>query len=81
VLRRVDETTAHAPLLPWKGGNDVENTTLEWLDWFNHRRLLEPIGDIPPAEYDAAYWAEKDCEETKGLRQPSLRYTAVHPGD
>src|SRR5665811_921612 len=41
---------------PWKGIDDVEYATLEWLAWFNHRRLLEPIGDIPPAEYEAAYW-------------------------
>jgi len=41
---------------PWKGIDDVEYATLEWLAWFNHRRLLEPIGDIPSAEYEAAYW-------------------------
>jgi len=33
----------------------VEFATLEWVDWFNHRRLLEPIGDLPPAEYEARY--------------------------
>jgi len=33
---------------PWKGIDDVEYATLEWVDWFNHRRLLEPIGDVPP---------------------------------
>jgi hypothetical protein len=31
----------------WKGLDDVEYSTLEWVDWFNHRRLLEPIGDVP----------------------------------
>jgi Integrase core domain len=35
---------------PWKGLDDVEYATLEWVDWFNHRRLLEPIGHVPPAE-------------------------------
>src|ERR1700710_2394580 len=35
---------------PWKSLEAVEFATLEWVDWFNHRRLLEPIGNIPPAE-------------------------------
>ena len=34
----------------------VEFATLEWVDWFNHRRLLEPIGHVPPAEFEAAYY-------------------------
>jgi transposase InsO family protein len=36
----------------------VEYATLEWVDWFNNRRLLEPIGHIPPAEAEAASYAE-----------------------
>jgi len=36
----------------------VEYATLEWVDWFNHRRLLEPIGNIPPAELEQAYYRE-----------------------
>lgn len=40
---------------PWKRLEDVEFATLEWVDWFNHRRLLEPLGDIPPAEFEARY--------------------------
>jgi putative transposase len=35
----------------------VEFATLEWVDWFNNRRLLEPIGNIPPAEAEARYYA------------------------
>ena len=35
---------------PWRFFEPVEYATLEWVDWFNHRRLLEPIGNIPPAE-------------------------------
>jgi transposase InsO family protein len=35
----------------------VEYATLEWVDWFNNRRLLEPIGNIPPAEAEANYYA------------------------
>ena len=41
---------------PWRGLEDVEFATLEWVDWFNNRRLLEPIGNIPPAEYEQAYY-------------------------
>jgi len=41
---------------PWKNIDEVEYATLEWVDWFNHRRLLQPIGDIPPAEFEQAYY-------------------------
>jgi len=37
---------------------EVELETLKWVDWFNHRRLLEPIGNIPPAESDEAFYAK-----------------------
>ena len=43
---------------PWKHLEAVEFATLDWVDWFNHRRLLEPIGDVPPAEYEARYYAQ-----------------------
>ena len=42
---------------PWRTIEAVELATLEWVDWFNHRRLLEPIGHIPPAEAEANYYA------------------------
>jgi putative transposase len=42
---------------PWRSYEAVEFATLEWVDWFNNRRLLEPIGNIPPAEAEAAYYA------------------------
>ncbi|PYQ70726.1 MAG: IS3 family transposase [Acidobacteria bacterium] len=41
---------------PWRHVEAVEFATLEWVDWFNHRRLLEPIGYVPPAEYEARYY-------------------------
>jgi putative transposase len=41
---------------PWRNGEHVEFATLDWVDWFNNRRLLEPIGYIPPAEYEARYY-------------------------
>ncbi len=43
---------------PWKNIDQVEYATLEWVDWFNNRRLLEPIGNIPPAEYEMMYYQQ-----------------------
>ena len=43
---------------PWRNIDDVEFSTLEWVDWFNNRRLLEPIGNIPPAEFEMAYYRQ-----------------------
>jgi putative transposase len=45
---------------PWRSLEDVEFATLEWVDWFNNRRLLEPIGNIPPAEAEARYYAAQE---------------------
>ncbi len=45
---------------PWKSLEAVEFATLEWVNWFNHRRLLEPIGNIPPAEAEQRYFATLD---------------------
>jgi len=45
---------------PWRSFEAVEYATLEWVDWFNNRRLLEPIGNIPPAEAEARYYATLD---------------------
>lgn len=45
---------------PWRSMEAVEFATLEWVDWFNHRRLLEPIGNIPPAEAEQRYYASLD---------------------
>ena len=42
---------------PWRNFEAVEFATLEWVDWFNNRRLLEPIGNIPPAEAEQRYYA------------------------
>ena len=45
---------------PWRNFEQVEFATLEWVDWFNNRRLLQPIGNIPPAEAEARYYAQLD---------------------
>jgi putative transposase len=47
---------------PWRSFQAVEFATLEWVDWFNNRRLLEPIGNIPPVEAEERYYAT--LEET-----------------
>lgn len=43
---------------PWKSRESVELATLQWVHWFNHTRLLEPIGYIPPAEAEANYFRQ-----------------------
>ena len=47
---------------PWRSFEAVEYATLEWVDWFNNRRLLEPIGNIPPAKAKANYHAALETE-------------------
>ncbi|HUP17776.1 MAG TPA: IS3 family transposase, partial [Acidimicrobiia bacterium] len=50
------------PRGPWKGLEEVEYGTLEWVDWWNHRRLLQPIGMIPPAAKEALYYRQTNPE-------------------
>ena len=45
---------------PWRSFEAVEYATLEWVDWFNNKRLLEPIGNVPPAEAEKRYYAMLD---------------------
>lgn len=47
---------------PWRSFDAVEFATLEWVDWFNTRRLLEPIGNVPPAEAEASFYAALETE-------------------
>jgi transposase InsO family protein len=47
---------------PWRNLEAVEFATLEWVDWFNNRRLLEPIGNIPPAEFEECYYRSQEEE-------------------
>jgi len=44
---------------PWRNPDTVEYATPEWVDWFNDRRLLEPIGNVPPAEFEAACYRQQ----------------------
>jgi putative transposase len=49
---------------PWRNLEQVEYATLEWVDWFNSRRLLEPIGNIPPAEFELMYYRQQEESAT-----------------
>jgi hypothetical protein len=60
----------------WVGIDDVEFSTLEWVDWFNHQRLLGPIGYVPPAEFEAAHYREVE-EQVEGSVSPASDTTAV----
>lgn len=51
---------------PWKTKESLELATLEWVSWFNHQRLLEPIGYIPPAEAEANYYRQLAIQATVG---------------
>ena len=65
---------------PWRHLEAVEFATLTWIDWFNHRRLLEPIGYVPPAEFEAQYYAELGDDSTAhpGSRWGARRQAQVN---
>ena len=53
---------------PWRGLDDLELATLEWVDWFNHRRLFHELGRIPPAEFeDLSYRQPEPAQEAESL--------------
>ena len=57
---------------PWRTLEAAEFATLTWVDWFNTRRLLGPLGDIPPAEFEAQYYAQA---AVAGFNESGLRRT------
>lgn len=57
---------------PWRTLDDVEIATLEWVDWFNNRRLHTELGDIPPAEHEANHYRQNPAVTTAETREPSL---------
>jgi len=65
---------------PWRHLEAVEFATLTWVDWFNTRRLLEPIGYVPPAEYEAQYYAQRETDSTSepGSRRGARRQPHVN---
>ena len=57
---------------PWRSLEDLELATLEWVDWFNHRRLLHGNGRVPPAEAEDAYYRQHHPgHQTQGPPQPA----------
>ena len=44
---------------PWKGLDELELATLSWVDWFNNKRIMRPLGDIPPREYEEIYYRQQ----------------------
>jgi putative transposase len=48
------------PRAPWRPAEQVEIATLDYLDWFNNRRLSEACGDIPPADLERAYYRQNN---------------------
>ncbi|CAM5789648.1 Integrase catalytic domain-containing protein OS=Cellulomonas persica OX=76861 GN=CPE01_27970 PE=4 SV=1 [Cellulomonas persica] len=57
---------------PWRTLDDVEIATLEYVDWFNNRRLHTELGDIPPAEQEANYYRQNPASTTLETREPIL---------
>jgi transposase InsO family protein len=55
-----------------RGLDAVELATLEWVDWYNNRRLFEALGDIPPAEAESAYYATMTPSESPRMAEPTL---------
>ena len=74
---------------PWKTRESLELATLQWVHWFNHGRLLESIGHIPPAEAEANYWrqaantVQADCLHFNKLAstKPGVIQPVAHQSD
>jgi transposase InsO family protein len=58
---------------PWQALDDVERATLAWVEWFNNRRLLRPIGDVPPVEYEMLCYQQAESSEAARLGLNCLR--------
>ena len=63
---------------PWRGIDDLEIGTAEWVDWYNQRRLHGELGHVPPAEYEAAYWATQLTDSHTVEGQHNDANTASH---
>jgi hypothetical protein len=63
---------------PWTSAHAVERETLKWVDWFNNRRLLDPIGYITPAEAEEAVYANMNACRYRRVRRP--KQSPVKPG-
>jgi hypothetical protein len=69
---------------PWRHLETVEFATLTWVDWFVTGRLLEPIGYVPPAEYEASYYLQLEGSGARRHPRPNIAIdgtAAEHPQD
>jgi hypothetical protein len=76
------KTEAIDAFAPWRTCRDVEWETLKWIDWYSNRRLLAPIGDIPPAEAENAYFEALDTLDQAAWpskQSPSGKPASVQP--
>jgi transposase InsO family protein len=75
-LSSCDTSTSKTELIrrrgPWRGLDQVEMATLEWVDWFNNRRLHSACGDVPPAEYEQQHYRQNAAPRTLEAAEPSL---------
>ena len=60
-LYKTEEIRLHGP---WRSLDEVEFATADWVDWFNNRRLLQPLGDVPPAEFEQMYYQHQEAHAT-----------------
>jgi hypothetical protein len=65
---------------PWRHFEDVEFHTLEWVDWFNTRRLFEKIGHVPLHEFETSYYDQQEEDEVKKQRQQSVNRASGEAG-
>jgi hypothetical protein len=63
---------------PWRGSEDLELGTLEWVDWINNRRLYRALGYVPPTEYEASWYPEP--LPTPHLGGDSTMRVSIKPG-
>ncbi len=63
---------------PWRSIDAVEFATLEWVDWYNNRRLLEPIGHIPPTEAEANFF--QTLQPPRMAARDSTKPASGNPG-
>ncbi|NCG38914.1 MAG: transposase [Actinobacteria bacterium] len=60
---------------PWRGLDDLKLATLEWADWFNHRRLFHELGRIPPAEFEDQHYRHNNTDREVETQTTRLRKT------
>lgn len=58
------------PRGPWRTIDQVEVSTLEWVDWFNHRRINSYCADIPPSEHEAPYYGQYRTQKITEFANP-----------